>query len=76
MCSELQNFAPELAAREVFDGISYAKGASVIRMFYTYLGAPAFLEGLRNYIKANAYPDAQPRPANLAEHSGVKHSTV
>ena len=25
-------------APEVFDGISYAKGASVIRMFFTYLG--------------------------------------
>ncbi|KAJ3308252.1 Aminopeptidase 2 mitochondrial [Boothiomyces sp. JEL0838] len=40
---------------EVFDGISYSKGASVIRMLEAYLGSAAFKEGVKNYLKKHAY---------------------
>lgn len=41
--------------RTIFDAISYEKGASVLQMLHTYLGADLFCEGLRLYLKEHAY---------------------
>lgn len=41
--------------RSIFDAISYSKGASVIHMLHTYLGAEDFKQGLRHYLTTNAY---------------------
>ncbi|GAB2954791.1 aminopeptidase N [Streptomyces pseudoechinosporeus] len=38
-----------------FDGITYAKGASVLKQLVAYVGRDAFLEGSRRYFKRNAY---------------------
>ncbi|MGW6690071.1 aminopeptidase N [Streptomyces sp. NPDC054961] len=38
-----------------FDGITYAKGAAVLKQLVAYVGREAFLEGARRYFKANAY---------------------
>ncbi|MEV8536523.1 aminopeptidase N [Streptomyces sp. NPDC051211] len=38
-----------------FDGITYAKGAAVLKQLVAYAGREAFLEGARRYFKANAY---------------------
>ncbi|MFJ3692725.1 aminopeptidase N [Streptomyces sp. NPDC090052] len=38
-----------------FDGITYAKGASVLKQLVAYVGQDAFLEGARRYFKRNAY---------------------
>ncbi|MET8028410.1 aminopeptidase N [Streptomyces avermitilis] len=38
-----------------FDGITYAKGASVLKQLVAYAGREAFLEGARRYFKRNAY---------------------
>ncbi|WP_369236682.1 aminopeptidase N [Streptomyces sp. R21] len=38
-----------------FDGITYAKGASVLKQLVAYVGRDAFLEGARRYFKQNAY---------------------
>jgi aminopeptidase N len=38
-----------------FDGITYAKGASVLKQLVAYVGEDAFLEGARRYFKRNAY---------------------
>ncbi len=35
---------------EIFDGVSYEKGATVIRMLATYLGEAAFRKGLKQYL--------------------------
>ncbi|MEK7530660.1 MAG: M1 family metallopeptidase [Patescibacteria group bacterium] len=43
---------------EVFDAISYAKGAYLIRMLEHYIGTRAFRKGLSNYLKQNAYDNA------------------
>lgn len=43
---------------EIFDAITYRKGASVIRMLHDYIGHDAFREGLRDYIKTYAYANA------------------
>ncbi|KAL5559485.1 hypothetical protein UlMin_035696 [Ulmus minor] len=39
---------------EIFDAISYKKGASVIRMLQSYLGAECFQRSLASYIKKHA----------------------
>merc|ERR1712137_653347 len=43
---------------EIFDLISYCKGASVIRMIASYLGEAAFKEGLNKYLNAHLYGNA------------------
>ncbi|BCB84620.1 aminopeptidase N [Phytohabitans suffuscus] len=50
---------PDLAAVEVnFDGITYAKGASVIKQLVAYVGEDAFLAGLRSYFGRHAWGNA------------------
>ncbi|OBG40761.1 aminopeptidase N [Mycobacterium alsense] len=50
---------PDLAAVEVnFDGITYAKGASVLKQLVAYVGLEHFLAGLRDYFRAHAYGNA------------------
>ncbi|MCW2504723.1 MAG: putative aminopeptidase [Actinomycetia bacterium] len=47
---------PDLQAVEVnFDGITYAKGASVLKQLVAYVGQDEFLEGLRAYFKSHAF---------------------
>lgn len=41
--------------RTIFDAISYSKGSSVIHMLHQYLGADAFRDGLRHYLKQHQY---------------------
>ncbi len=40
---------------EIFDTISYSKGASVIRMLHDYIGDDAFRNGLHNYLTEYSY---------------------
>jgi aminopeptidase N len=50
---------PDLAAVEVnFDGITYAKGASVLKQLVAYVGLEHFLTGLRDYFRAHAFSNA------------------
>jgi aminopeptidase N len=44
---------------DAFDAISYAKGASVIRMAEAFLGHELFMEGIRHYLTRHAYSNAQ-----------------
>ncbi|CAI0401332.1 unnamed protein product [Linum tenue] len=57
---------------EIFDAISYRKGASVIRMLQSYLGAEPFQKSLAAYIKKHAYSNAKTEDlwAALEEGSG------
>jgi len=48
----------EAEANTVFDGISYQKGAAVIRMVEDWLGPDVFRDGMRRYMKAHAYSNA------------------
>jgi len=41
-----------------FDGITYQKGAAVIRMFENWVGAPQFQAGVRTYLKRYALGNA------------------
>jgi aminopeptidase N len=47
--------ADDSAIETAFDSISYNKGEAFIRMLETYLGADAFRDGMRRYMKAHAY---------------------
>ena len=50
---------PDLHAVEVnFDGITYAKGASVLKQLVAYVGLDHFLAGLRDYFHAHAFDNA------------------
>lgn len=43
---------------EIFDDISYSKGASVIRMLHKYLGDESFRKGLHLYLKRHSFANA------------------
>ncbi|MET0495708.1 MAG: aminopeptidase N, partial [Actinoplanes sp.] len=50
---------PDLEAVEVnFDGITYAKGASVIKQLVAYVGLDSFVTGLRAYFAQHAWGNA------------------
>jgi len=49
--------APE-ELEQIFDEISYGKGAHVLRMIDGYVGEDAFREGVRRYLTAHAYANA------------------
>ena len=44
---------------QLFDAISYSKGASVIRMLENYLGEETFRKGLNRYLSAHMYANAR-----------------
>ncbi|MGI8336350.1 aminopeptidase N [Actinomadura scrupuli] len=47
---------PDIRAVEVnFDGITYAKGASVLKQLVAYVGRDNFLEGVRHYFQRHAW---------------------
>jgi aminopeptidase N len=50
---------PDIHAVEVnFDGITYAKGASVLKQLVAYVGRENFLDGVRRYFAAHAFGNA------------------
>ncbi|MBI2019080.1 M1 family metallopeptidase [Candidatus Daviesbacteria bacterium] len=44
---------------EIFDKVSYAKGASILRMLMSYLGDEDFRKGLKFYLEKYAYSNAK-----------------
>jgi puromycin-sensitive aminopeptidase len=44
---------------EIFDEVSYSKGASIIRMLADYLGEENFRDGLRYYLKKHSYKNTK-----------------
>jgi aminopeptidase N len=49
------------AVRNNFDGITYAKGASVLRQLAAWVGDDAFIAGLREYFPRHAFGNAELR---------------
>jgi len=50
---------PDIAAVQVnFDGITYAKGAAVLKQLVAYVGRENFLAGVRKYFGAHSYGNA------------------
>ncbi len=44
---------------EIFDHISYNKGASIIRMLFNWIGEEAFRKGMNQYLKKYGYGNAK-----------------
>lgn len=44
---------------EIFDAVSYSKGASIIRMLAEYVGEKDFRDGLRYYLKKYSYQNTE-----------------
>jgi aminopeptidase N len=42
-----------------FDGITYAKGAAVLKQLVSYVGREEFVQGLRRYFKAHAWSNTE-----------------
>lgn len=57
---------------QIFDSISYSKGASIIRMLVKFLGEEIFQTGMRNYLTKHKYGNAKTADlwASLSEASG------
>ncbi len=47
-----------LEAIEMFDGITYSKGASILRMLETYLGEKTFQAGVQHYMREHKFGNA------------------
>lgn len=45
-------------ARAMFDVLTYEKGCAVLRMLELYIGSSAFRQGMRNYLRDNAFANA------------------
>ena len=43
---------------ELFDNITYMKGASLLRMLCRYLGTETFIDGVKGYLKRHAFSNA------------------
>src|SRR6266705_132207 len=63
---------------ELFDEISYGKGASILRMIEAYIGPDKFQKGVGNYLKQFRYSNAAGRDLwnHLQQASGVDVSRV
>ena len=68
---------PDLQAVEVnFDGITYAKGASVLKQLVAYVGQEHFLAGLRVYFAKHAWGNADARRPARRAGGGVRPRPV
>ena len=63
---------------QIFDSISYAKGASVLRMLCAVVGEKTFLKGVSNYLKKHAYGNAVTKDlwSGITEASGLDVAAI
>ena len=63
---------------QVFDALSYSKGASMIRMIEAYVGSEVFRIGLRNYIERHQYKNTLTADlwAAISECAGYNVATI
>jgi puromycin-sensitive aminopeptidase len=63
---------------EIFDAVSYSKGASIIRMLHTYIGDAAFRKGMNSYLTKHQYSNAGTGDlwAALEQASGEKVAEI
>ncbi|MBC6609893.1 HEAT repeat domain-containing protein [Hymenobacter sp. BT507] len=51
---------------DMFDGVSYQKGGSILNMLRSYLGEDVFFKGLRRYLTQNAFGTGEAQQLRLA----------
>ncbi|KZO91177.1 putative AAP1-alanine/arginine aminopeptidase [Calocera viscosa TUFC12733] len=68
----------ETAINQIFDAISYSKGASVLRMLSSMIGEEVFLKGVSNYLKSHLYGNSVTADLwrGISEASGVNVNQI
>ena len=63
---------------QIFDNISYSKGASILRMLSAVVGEDKFLKGVSIYLKKNLFGNAETKDLweGIAESSGLDVATI
>ncbi|KAK9245635.1 peptidase family M1-domain-containing protein [Lipomyces tetrasporus] len=63
---------------QIFDAISYLKGASSIRMISSHIGVKTFLKGVSNYLRQHAYGNATTKDLwdAVGKESGVDVNAI
>ncbi|KAK9353172.1 peptidase family M1-domain-containing protein [Lipomyces doorenjongii] len=63
---------------QIFDAISYLKGASSIRMISSHIGVKTFLKGVSNYLRQHAYGNATTQDLwnAVGQESGVDVNSI
>ena len=56
----VQNVTSVVDITSLFDSITYSKGASILRMLEKIVGPNTFRDGLRNYLRVNAWDVGNP----------------
>lgn len=56
----VQNVSSASAITSLFDSITYSKGASILRMLEKIAGSDRFQQGLREYLRENAFAAGDP----------------
>jgi puromycin-sensitive aminopeptidase len=67
---------PVLAPKDadaMFDVLTYEKGASVLRMLEQYIGPDTFREGVRRYLRAHAYGNADTKDLWISMAGAANH---
>ena len=67
---------PVLAPKDadaMFDVLTYEKGASVLRMLEQYIGPDTFREGVRRYLRAHAYGNADTNDLWISMAGAANH---
>ncbi|EPQ29163.1 uncharacterized protein PFL1_03450 [Pseudozyma flocculosa PF-1] len=74
----LQGENVEDAINQVFDAISYSKGASVLRMLSNMIGEDVFLKGVSIYLKKHLYSNAVTKDLwdGISESSGKDIASI
>ncbi|SNX84196.1 probable AAP1 - alanine/arginine aminopeptidase [Melanopsichium pennsylvanicum] len=74
----LQGENVEDAINQVFDAISYSKGASVLRMLSNMIGEDVFLKGVSIYLKKHLYANAVTKDLwnGISESSGKDIASI
>jgi aminopeptidase 2 len=64
--------------QQIFDALTYSKGASCLKMVMNWTGEEGFLKGVSNYLKANLYSNATTSDllTSISETTGKDVSTL
>ncbi|EJU01765.1 puromycin-sensitive aminopeptidase [Dacryopinax primogenitus] len=68
----------EKAINQIFDAISYSKGASVLRMLSSMIGEEVFLKGVSKYLKSHLYSNSVTADLwrGISEASGINVNEI
>jgi aminopeptidase N len=77
-CHRLAGLTSFSQIQQIFDAISYSKGASVLKMLSNMIGEKTFLHGVSLYLKSHTYGNARTADlwAGISEASGKEVNDI